>query len=526
MKTIIKSIKGLAAVSVVSLTLAGCSEDVMDGINRDPNHTNGVEAKFILADAITSTAFSNVSGDFNTYASSYIEYEVGIDNQLYNAEIRLNEPSAASTFDNIWGNVYTSLKNARIIIDQCQEGKRDEGNIVTRGIAKVLVAYNGALIADMFGDTPFSQASLVDEMGLPVYMNPKIDKQEEIYISLMSTLDEAIEDLQQSNKTSLGTYDLLYGKDSAKKWIKFAYGLKARYTMRQIKRSKDVTGDMNKVLEYVSKSFASADEQAAYAIYDGGNINPFFGFFDSRGAFANSQSLTDKLIERKDPRLERVMLSPYIERGKDMIRVQVTGKDDKNLAPAPNGNPDQSMTKYGVSSFVYSFTAPTMLMSYHELLFLKAEALCRLNRANEAEEALKDAVVAGLMNAEVSVSSAITYLDADIVVNSEEMTEETAAEYFDNNVEPLFQANPLKETMIQKYLALWGASGEATETYNDVRRLKALGEDFITLKNTNKFPLRLPYGNSDVVANPDLKAAYDDGKYVYTENVWWAGGTR
>ena len=31
-------------------------------------------------------------------------------------------------------------------------------------------------------------------------------------------------------------------------------------------------------------------------------------------------------------------------------------------------------------------------MSYHELMFLKAEALCRLNR--DAEDALKEAVVA------------------------------------------------------------------------------------------------------------------------------------
>ena len=133
MNTIIKSFKGLAVMSAVSLALAGCSEDVMDRINQDTSHTNSVDGKFILADLITSTAFSNVSGDFNTYSSSYVEYEVGIENQLYNAEIRLNEPSASSTFENTWGNVYTSLKNARVIIGQCQEGKRDEGNLVTRG---------------------------------------------------------------------------------------------------------------------------------------------------------------------------------------------------------------------------------------------------------------------------------------------------------------------------------------------------------------------------------------------------------
>mgnify|MGYP000221746936 FL=1 len=56
--------------------------------------------------------------------------------------------------------------------------------------------------------------------------------------------------------------------------------------------------------------------------------------------------------------------------------------------------------------------------------------------------------------------------------------------------------------------------------------MKGLGENFVTLANTKKFPLRMPYGNSDVVSNPELKAAYGDGQYVYSEPVWWAGGTR
>ena len=80
--------------------------------------------------------------------------------------------------------------------------------------------------------------------------------------------------------------------------------------------------------------------------------------------------------------------------------------------------------------------------------------------------------------------------------------------------------------MNQKYIALWGASGEATESYNDIRRMKALGENYVTLANTGKFPLRCPYGSDDTLANPNVKKAYGDGQYVYTEPVWWAGGTR
>jgi hypothetical protein len=60
-----------------------------------------------------------------------------------------------------------------------------------------------------------------------------------------------------------------------------------------------------------------------------------------------------------------------------------------------------------------------------------------------------------------------------------------ANDYFDNSVKALFDANPLKETMIQKYLAFFGASGESLEAYNDYRRLKAMGESFIELSNPN-----------------------------------------
>ena len=89
----------------------------------------------------------------------------------------------------------------------------------------------------------------------------------------------------------VGTYDYLYNGD-AEKWIKFAYGLKARYTMRLINRSTDKQADLNKVLDYVSKSFTSADDEAAYAVYDANNINPFFGYFDSAQEYHSGPELS------------------------------------------------------------------------------------------------------------------------------------------------------------------------------------------------------------------------------------------
>ena len=82
--------------------------------------------------------------------------------------------------------------------------------------------------------------------------------------------------------------------------------------------------------------------------------------------------------------------------------------------------------------------------------------------------------------------------------------------------------------MIQKYLGFWGANGETVETYADIRRIKAEGKgDIYGLINKGKFPLRCPYGQDDIVANPNITAVYTDaGNYVFSENVWWAGGNR
>ena len=527
MKKIMNKYKTFVVMAfVLSLGLYGCSEDIMNKINDDPYHAEDVPARTILADVITSTAFYNVGGDLSTYTSVYIEHEVGTHNQLYRAEHRDGEPMLASTFNNVWENLYATLKNAKIAVQKCSEGGSQEGNDVTRGMAEVMIALNSAILTDMFGDIPWTEAA--EPVKLPKILNPKIDKQEDVYEGILSLLDEAITHLQGEDAHvtgPVGNNDLLYSGDT-ELWIKFANGLKARYTMRLLKHSANAQSDLQKVIQYVDDSFQSAEEQAAFNIYSATNLNPLFDFQWSRDGLAASQSMADKLIERNDPRLRRVFV--------DANWSQIEGPDDKDYLMAPNGENDEVQYYYNTSAFVYSQTASTQLLSYHELLFLKAEALCRLQREDDAKPILKDAVIAAIANTEASVAAAMnapTLLGyGGLEETTDAITPKEASEYFDTNVEPLFEANPLKETMIQKYIAFFGASGESPEAYNDYRRMKALGENFIELKNPNNaknlFPLRCPYGVSDVTANPNVEKAYGNGQYVYTENVWWAGGSR
>lgn len=511
---------GLLATPVA---FSSCSEDAMDAVNANPNNPTDVTSKFILADVITSTAFNNVGSDINTYLASYVEHEVGTYNQLWDAEVRQSQPALSSTFNNPWGSIYEALRNAKIVIGKCSVGGPEQGNNMTLGVAQVLNAYNLALLTDMFGDVPYSEA--FDPYG---NKTPSLNKQEDLYKEVFSLLDQAIINLPKGDKApspGIGTNDLLYNGSTAK-WLKFAYGLKARYEMRLLNVSSDKSASLNKVIEYANKSFQSVSDEAAFNVYDSQNLNPLFNFQWSRDGLAASKSIAEKLINRNDPRVKRNFTDPDWMQVSDLQ----LGNEAGNLL-APNGENEQVQGYYLTSTFVYAQTASTELLSYHELLFLKAEAMQRLGTSGiEIEAILKDAIKYGIQNSEKSVAAAFI---APTVVGYGGITETTDAitaneidAYFDNSVKPLFQANPLQEIANQKYLAFFGASGESVEMYNDIRRWKAEGKDLIILKNPHKFPLRLPYGSSETTTNPNVQAVFGNGQYVYTENVWWAGGSR
>lgn len=532
MKTLNKIYK-YALGTLLVLGTAACSEDAMDRVNRDNDHTQSVPSKYILADVVTNLPIAVTNGDFQLYTGIYNEQFVGVDNQFYNAERRTNEVYAASTFNNSWSNAYSNLKNARILLDQAKKDVPE--NKTMEGIAKVCIALNSAFLTDMFGDIPYSQAALPElKNGKPQYMQPKIDKQEEIYKEgIYKQLDEAVELLKgasPADAVQIGNYDFVY-KGNAAKWLKLAYGLKARYLMHTLLKAENRDALLKEVIDCVGKSFQSAKEEAAYPI-DNNNFNPFAGVFESREGFAASKSFADKLIERNDPRMHRMFMTgnDNTPEGNGMA-VMIKGADDPLLNLAPNGSPEPSKETYNNMVYFFAQQAPTLLLSYHEVLYLKAEAYARLNDKANAEKALKEAVAASMKNCEAAISFTVNAPDVvdmgGVTQTSKPISEEEANAYFDNSVKPRFDANPLKEVMVQKYLAFANPFGECAETYNDIRRLKALGEgDLISLSVKDKFPLRLPYANGTTAANAEVNKAYGNGQYVFSDNVWWAGGSR
>lgn len=523
-----KSILNISFVALSALTLlaitGSCSDSYMDKINENSDNTTDVPAKFLLPDVLTSTAVHTVGGDMDTYIASYNEYEVGIGNQLWQAQKRI-ATSSSSTFGDSWNEAYDALKNAHIIISKCT----DSGDLNTKGMGEVMAAVNSAVLTDNFGDIPFSQAALpylVD--GLPPYTNPKLDTQASVYDSIMNYLDTAIKDFNAGSKDTPGSYDYMYG-GNASKWLKLAYGLKARYTMRlyDTYSATEKTTKMQEVLADVAKSFTSASEQGAYNVYGSNNWNPYYDFFISRAYLGISPTYLAKLKERKDPRLNRIVVDMY---DGDVQLDSTTYTTGGGLAPIDGGISDQTGL-YNTSIYSYAASAPTFYMSYHELMFVAAEAYERLGDLDNAKATLKKAVVAAIANTEANVTNVennVEELSNDwepVTMTTSAITDSEAEAYFDDHVDSLFTVNPLKEIVLQKYLGMFGCNGEGVEEYADIRRHKAANEDYFDLGNplnSTEYPWELPYGSSAVTANPNVSSAYGDGQYVYANYLWWA----
>ncbi|MCL2739486.1 MAG: SusD/RagB family nutrient-binding outer membrane lipoprotein, partial [Bacteroidales bacterium] len=376
-----KKIANILLIAVVLSMSFACSEDIMDDINKDVDSALQMQTRLTITNLMLSSAFRTAS-DYAFYASVYIEHAVGTWNQTFQAEMRLAEPISASTYNNSWNSQYRDMHDLLTVIGKCSDGGDEQGNFHTLGIAQILLAFNLAQLTDLMGDTPWSEAC---QPG--VIFQPNLDKQQDIYNDIFKLLDEGIANLGRTTTyPGLGAQDFLYG-GNVSRWIKAGYGLKARALMRLSLRSPRYAD----VLAAANLSFANAAEEMRFNYNGSTSRNPFARFYtDRQGHLSGSRSMREKLLDRNDPR-------------KDVFWVYPAGGSLENIDYfAINGSSIQDQNAFARSALSSSTfavagvrnTAPTFMMSYHELLFLKAEAHVRLNQIAEAEATLKQAVIA------------------------------------------------------------------------------------------------------------------------------------
>ncbi len=504
------------ALTLLTFSLASC-EDVLDDINRKPDNPSNeaISPSLQLPDGIMATGYNAVSGDMSFYVSSYTEQLVGVGaNQLYNAEIRnVSSVASSGTFNNAWNGTYGNILNLKLALAKCEDDGKYYTEVDVRGMIKTLLALNYGVMTDMFGDIPCSEA------GITSIKQPKVDTQESVYTEIFRLLDGAIADFNTASEESIataGTHDLLYGGD-VEKWEAFAYALIARYKLHLMHVDAGAADEALAAAEMAKSLGFDGADITGFSSYASGSCNPWAAFWGDRQYNAASKTVNDIMLERNDPR-QPVYMTPWMYVGNEVLA-------DEAAVP---GSVEDARTVYGTSAGegfaipvwlnVYSYpnseAASIHLFSKAELYFILAELKVR-NGASYSEDFL----------AAVEASFA-DYGSFGIALNM------SATDYVASLASRL-QENSLKEVMVQKYLSQ--CRDEHLETYNDFRRMEALGnaDDYVQKTNSyntqggaNRWPLRLPYGNSDVVANPNVSDLYGDGMYVFTEKIWWAGGTR
>lgn len=484
----------------------------MDRINRDEAHPGQsvVSAKFQLTDAIVASVFTTNTGNFSWYVSSYTEQLLGTgNNQAKNAELRsVNEIAASSTFDNEWNGTYLNLNNIQQMIEKCNEGGNSAGQSDIQGMGQVLAAFNWGVMTDLFGDIPCSEAFKVSA--------PKIDKQEDVYTHIFELLDAAITNFDNAGSMeNAGSHDVLFGGKVAK-WRGLAHALKARYLLHESGRAADKNAQYAQVLTEVNAAIADGFDGANLNIFDGdAQIDAWSAYWYSRSYTASSKTVDDLMVARQDPRETIYNYNGAVWYGAP-AELGLMTPGDAEAAGATDATNFPLWFLNGISGV----HIPSHLMSKAELYFISAEVKARLGQDAKAD--FETAVKASLADYATVGDTEFDAADVDAYLAGETATK--------------FAANPLSEILVQKYIAQ--TCDEQLETYNDMRRCNyvdgsypvAMTNPKNTQANANRWPLRLPYGSSDVLSNPNVKAAFgegnDAGKYIFTENVWWAGGNR
>ena len=467
------------------LALGACSEDTMDSINRNEGNppVDAVPARLQIADAIMSTGFSASSGDYSFYLSCLMEQTVGTgNNQMAKAELRNPiEWASSTTFNNVWNSTYGNLMNIKQIIGKIEdEVPGNVGQYDILGMAQTLWALNYGILTDMHGDIPYSEA-----LQGQANMHPKLDAQADIYADILKYLDAAIANFDKAIDAGLksaGTQDIAYRNNNAA-WKAAAYALKARYRLHMSAVDSKAIDD--------ALSFAQEAESLGFSDFnvtgfDGVTAdNPWSAYQWSRSYAASSQTVADMLEANDDPRLG---IYTY-----DTGQAYPVG-DAAYAYESPGELVYPGWLDLGVQ--------PIHLMSASELQFIIAE--CQLRKGQNADAAFHAGVAAAV---------------EELVVDFWE--EDCDADAF---AEGLGEAT-LQKVFEQKYLQQMVDNN--IEAYNDYRRCQAMGESYIGLKNPmnvqsgiNRFPCRMPYGNSAVISNPNVKAAYGDGSYIYSEKMW------
>ena len=208
-----------------------------------------------------------------------------------------------------WSGYYGNLRNINEFYKKAVEGDYK----FHQGVALVMKSYTFGLIADLWGDAPYSEALKAEEGA--EFFKPAYDQQRDIYLGILADLDTAntlLSDNPNSYANISATQDVLFHGD-ATKWRKFANSLALRYYMRLSAKEPSIAREgIGKIASdpatYPVISNASDDATVGYIGTSPSDSWPTNTVFDTdpRGSYMRVKmcaTLVDAMQELNDPRL-------------------------------------------------------------------------------------------------------------------------------------------------------------------------------------------------------------------------------
>ncbi|WP_372948144.1 SusD/RagB family nutrient-binding outer membrane lipoprotein [Mariniphaga sp.] len=209
---------------ILSVIIFSSCEEHFTELNINPNGVDPaiVNPNLIVPTIIVSTAQPYLERNYNGDFAGVMQY---VQKSGWGSE--LNKFDWNQERD--WSNWYSNLRNASHLYERAEE----EGMEFQMGIATVIRAFNFGIIADTWGDAPYS-AALNAPAGEQEDLFPVFDSQESIYKGIIEELKTANTLLSKSAGEYEGISpeaDVIYGGSPAQ-WRKMANSLMLRYYMR------------------------------------------------------------------------------------------------------------------------------------------------------------------------------------------------------------------------------------------------------------------------------------------------------
>jgi len=380
-----KSLKKLYSILMIltaGLVTEGCTGD-FEEMNTDPNNPVSISPALLLPNAIQvsvdrywghSTRFERLNIDAAMCWIQHLSRNIYINVEGDSYEIPLTVSSGT------WNALYNdALVNFESILKlSAPEGEFPNANYY--GVALIMKAFTFSYMTDVFGPIPYSEA--LKGTAETAINSPKYDSMEEIYTGLLSDLRIANENLDPSGSAISG--DILFHGDILK-WKKFANSLRLKLANHQAsKKPTESRAIMSEIVGEPSTYpvFTSNEDFAQLLHVDViGSRNKMFDVFSTRSDWNVSSTLIEKLLELDDER----------------ITVYAQPLADGSYVGLPNGLTDAAAGNFTASIIGEKFldpTAPSILMSYAELLFIKAEAAFDGDIQGDPATLLEEAIAA------------------------------------------------------------------------------------------------------------------------------------